>query len=246
MRILEAILAAALCADTAALPSLRHLTYDVSYRTLLTSDTANIVISPPRVRRGQSSTTVVNNAPQITSEAVDKRAERIEIDVVAVTKDGGLVVDASVEGTERKAPKARIAILRDGSLSYDPKATVLEEERRLCALLRRDGFDHELTAGAYWREPIEEKLAKGKVEYRVLRSAGSTAELEITSQVSFAGASPYDETSRTVTAYDSRLLAPQEATVRLRVRRQNAMTQVVTSDIEIHLVLAEDSFKSKN
>ena len=247
MRISFAVLAAlacgasftAVCAQDVGPAPVRRLVYEVTYRTTSTSETKLSAVSNDRRRVGGQ------YVPNINLQSAAHRTETLAIDVVAVTADGGLVVDAKVDGAERRAPTARIAIFRDGTLSYDPNATVLEEERRLLSLLRRDGFDHELTARMLWREPIEEKLAKGSTEYRVLRADGPLMQIEITRQVFVSGANAYDENSRLVAEYDPYLRAPSKATVQLRVRINPAATQVVIQDTEIDMRLVEDSFKKK-
>lgn len=247
MRVTLAILAALACgaslsaasAQDAPSAPVRRLVYEITFRTTATSETQLSAVSNDRRRAGGQ------YVPDINLQSSARRTETLAINVVAVTADGGLVVDATVDGAERRAPTARIAIYRDGSLSYDPNATVLEEERRLLALLRRDGFDHELTAGTLWREPIEEKLAKGSTEYRVLRTDGPLAQIEITRQVFVSGANSYDENSRMIAEYDPYLRAPSKATVQLRIRITPAATQVVTQDTVIDMRLLEDSFKKK-
>ena len=233
-----------LAAQNVTLKPLRQLVYEVVFSTTLTSDTEVPAFSvPPRRRVNGNSSGLTAYSPQITRQAAARQSGKLHVDVVAITDDGGLVVDASVDGGDRKAPATRIAILRDGTLSYDPNAVVLEEERQLLPLMRRDAFDHDLSAGAYWKEPIEDKQAKGTTEYRVLRAEGQRSQLEITRKLAVTGTSPYDENSRIVADYDAHFLAPQSATLQLRVRRQTAQTQVVTSDTEIRMRLLEDTFR---
>ncbi|MBV8356009.1 MAG: hypothetical protein JO101_11855 [Candidatus Eremiobacteraeota bacterium] len=250
MRVGVAILAALVCgvafapafaADTtAAQPPLRRLVYDVAYSSTASTDTET---SGATVRRRGGFAALPG--PEQTRQMIAHQRETVQIDVVAVTGDGGLVVDASVDGADRHAPPTRIGIYRDGSLTYDPAATVMEEERRLCSMLRRDAFDHELAPGVEWKEPIEEPLAKGMIEYRVVRTEGRRAQLEINRDINVTGASPYDESSRMVTDYDPALLAPQRAVIQMRVRREPSFSQVLTIDTRIEINLQSDTYRDK-
>jgi hypothetical protein len=236
-----------LAAQNTTLKPLRQLVYEVLFSTTLTSNTEAPAFSvPPRRRMGSNNSgAVAAYTPEITRQAAAHQSGKLRVDVVAITDDGGLVVDASVDGGDRKAPATRIAILRDGTLAYDPNAVVLEEERQLLPLMRRDAFDHDLSVGAYWKEPIDNKRVKGTTEYRVLRAEGQRSQLEITRTLAVTGTSPYDENSRIVTDYDAHFLAPQSATLQLRVRRQTASTQIVTSETEIRMRLLEDTFRKR-
>lgn len=235
-----------LAAQEKTLKPLRQLVYEVLFSSTLTSDTENSAFSvSPRRRPGMQGGTVTAYTPELTRQSAAHQSGTMHVDVVAITDDGGLVVDASVDGAERKAPATRIAIMRDGTLAYDPNAVVLEEERQLLPLMRRDAFDHDLSPGAYWKEPIDDKIVKGTTEYRVLRAEGERSQLEITRTLNVTGTKPYDENSRIVTDYDAHYLVPEKATLQLRVRRQTAQTQVVTSDTEIRMRLLEDTFRKR-
>lgn len=211
---------------------IRHLSFAVSYAATkkLETSTTGLTGEGPSVPIRATATTTV-----------DKGDSTLEVDVIAATRDGGLVVDAQVLGPNRKAGKTRFGITADGRLLYDPKAPVLEEETRMLFLLSQGVFAREMGPGTTWHEPIAGRDANGDTEYHILKLDGDRITAEINRSLTVAGAKPYRETSRLLTDYDRHFVTPKTAEVSIHAQSSPGIGQTLYVDTEINFKLTADT-----
>jgi hypothetical protein len=211
---------------------LRTLVYDVSYDALQTQEEKTSGFDAP-------------GAPDVQQQFNVGDVGQLTVDVVAATADGGLVVDTAFAGKTRKDPPLRVAILRDGHLSWDPAKELAPEAIRILPFLARGLVaERAIAAGVSWvtRPPAP---ATGTLTYRIATLDKSIAHLDVQGIVSVPGPPTYDENSNDSTVYDLDHLMPISAEIVVTVRRR--LSGVTTQSTRIHLVakLASDTFANR-
>jgi hypothetical protein len=246
-----AAFAAPLAANAADAPapttSLRHLVYDVSYSARTTHEVKSSGFNggyggsgPPG--EGAGATSGMGTASQYMNG--DDRG-KLTIDIVAATKDGGLVVDTSFAGATNVQPVTRVAIYIDGRLSADPAHPLSPEAARLLPLIAR-GFiaNRDVSPGSSWSVPAPAP-AKGSTTYRVQSSDGSRALIAIEGVWSMPGPTGFDESDNGVTTYATDLVSPVSYDVTSRIHRQLSIDQSMTTSAHVIATLVSDSFAKK-
>lgn len=170
---------------------------------------------------------------------------RITIDIVAVTQDGGLVLDTAYAGKLTQQPATRIALFADGRMSADPSKPLAPSLVYVLPLLAR-GFvaNRTIEPGASWTVAAPPPL-KGSTAYRVTALDGQVATLALEGTSSLAGVNGFSESDRGTARYATDLLVPVSYDVNARIRRQPSIDETVTTDAHIVVTLVSDTFTKK-
>jgi len=242
-------LAASAAGEAPAAP-LRSLVYDITYSAHSTHEkktsgfnsaygtgiTAAASSGPAGVSSG-------NGTAGVGLDGTD--AGRLTIDVIAATKDGGLVVDASYTSKLSTQPKMRVALFPDGRLSADPNVRLGTEALHILPLLSR-GFiaDRDVSPGSSWTVQAPPP-AKGSTTYRVSQLHEQQATIVLEGSMSVPGVSGFDESDRGTTTYATDLISPVSYDLNARIRRQIGVEETITTDTHITATLVHDSFAKK-
>jgi hypothetical protein len=169
----------------------------------------------------------------------------LTVDVVGISQDAGLVVDASFAGKISSHPPIRVAIFADGRLSFDPQKTLAAPAARLLPLLAR-GFvaGRDVSAGSTWKTEFAAP-AKGSVTYRVSELNGEVATIVMDGDIRMTGPRGYDETDHGTTAYATDRLCPVRFDLTARSRHQASADQYVTENAHLTATLVSDTFAKK-
>ena len=211
---------------------LRTLVYDVTYDALQTQEEQTSGFDAP-------------GAPNIQQQFDVGDAGALTVDVVAATADGGLVVDTAFAGRNRKDAPMRVAIFRDGRLSWDPAKDLAPAAIRLLPFLARGLVaGREIAAGVSWVTPPPAP-GTGTLTYRITSLDRSIAHLDMHGLVNVPGTPAYDESANDATVYDVEHLMPISAEIDVTVRRR--LNPATTQSTHIHLVakLASDTFAKR-
>ncbi len=215
---------------------LRTLTYDVSYTLQTSRDTHVSGLTGGDLHTTESGRAAVQRGFTSTDYG------RLQIDVIAAPADGTLVVDAAYSGRESVQPAIRIAIFRDGTITYDPKRLLSAQARRIVPLLSRGILaDRDVSAGASWTTPLA-RPATGNTTYRVNQRQESRVTLAIVADFTVPGPSGYEEHDDGTTTYALDVLCPVTYDGRFRVRQQISPEQLESSDSRVTATLVSDSF----
>ena len=169
----------------------------------------------------------------------------ITANVVAFSGDGGLVVDASFAGKSATQPPVRVAIFRDGALSYAPGADLAPEVARVLPLLARGIVaERDVSVGSTWTIPSAPP-AKGASTYHVTAVNGDTATFGIDIDVSVPGPKGFDEHGKATAVYDTARLCPTRYDLTATSRHTPTMDQYVTSNAHLTATLVSDSFAKR-
>jgi hypothetical protein len=170
---------------------------------------------------------------------------RLTIDVVAITQDGGLVVDATYAGRLSNQPKTRVALYPDGRLAADPTKQLGPEALHVLPLLAR-GFiaNRDVSPGSSWTV-VAPPPAKGVTTYRVSQLNGEMATIALEGSISVPGVNGFDETDRGTTTYATDLVSPVSFDLTARIRRQLGVDESVTTNTHMTVTLVSDSFAKK-
>lgn len=233
------VLAAPRTARAADARPLRTLTYDVSYTLQTSRDTRVSGLTGGDPHTTESGRAAVQRGFTSTDYG------RLQIDVIAAPADGTLVVDAAYAGRESVQPVIRIAIFRDGTITYDPKRLLSAQARRIVPLLARGILaDRDVGAGASWTTPLA-RPANGTTTYRVSQRQESRVTLAIAADFTVPGPSGYEEHDDGTTTYALDVLCPLSYDGRFRVRHQISPDQLESSDSRVIATLVSDSFAPK-
>ena len=170
---------------------------------------------------------------------------RLTIDVVAITQDGGLVVDATYAGKLSNQPKTRVALYPDGRLAADPTKQLGPEALHVLPLLAR-GFiaNRDVSPGSWWTVAAPPP-AKGVTTYRVSQLNGDQATIALEGSISVPGINGFDESDRGTTTYATNLVSPISFDLTARIRRQLGIDESVTTNTHMTVTLVSDSFAKK-
>jgi hypothetical protein len=192
---------------------------------------------------GPAGTAVGHGLVERTSTASDDGT--LTVNVVGVSQDAGLVVDASFAGKSSSQPPIRVAIFADGRLSYDPQKSLTPPAVRLLPLLAR-GFvaGRDVSPGSTWKTELQAP-AKGSVTYRVSNLQGEVATIVMEGEIKVTGPRGYDETDRGTTTYATDRLCPMQLDLTARSRHQASAEQYVTENAHLTATLVSDTFAAK-
>jgi hypothetical protein len=169
----------------------------------------------------------------------------LQVDVIAATGDGGLVVDVTYEGREARQPVLRVAILPDGRLLFDPKRQLSAQARRLLPMLSRGMLaNRDVSPGSEWSTPFAAP-ARGETKYRITHVDDRRAQITITADAIVSGPSGYDEHADGTTTYATDVLCPTAYDIRIRVRQQLTPETLESSDAHVTATLVRDTFAKR-
>ncbi|MBC5809658.1 MAG: hypothetical protein GIW95_02190 [Candidatus Eremiobacteraeota bacterium] len=236
-------------ADAPSLPSLRHLVFtaNISMLDAFEKQLDNIPHSSSAVTTSRNGGSVRSGPDMgnVTARSKTRTAAKTQIvcDIVAATPDAGLVVDIREDGSERRAPSARVAVLANGRLSYAPEAVVNPEEVAVLQLLARGVVGAQAhDVGASWTISDDGTDYRSKMVFRVTgASAPDTVRLDLDQEFRSGGAHSYGGTLHGKLEYDPTKLVPRKAALESKTRIQTADSYRVV-DLTIDLALVEDSF----
>ena len=236
---------AALCADAPSPPPLRSLVFDVTYSAHSKHEKKTSGFNGGYGGDPGSGGAGVSGSGTAAIAVDGSDSGRLTIDVIAATKESGLVVDAQYSGKLGSQPKMRIALFADGRLSADPTKTIDPAVLHVLPLLAR-GFiaNRDVNPGSSWTIAAPPPM-KGSTTYRVTALDGQYATLALEGSRSMSGASGFDETDRGTTKYATDLVVPVSYDVTSRIRRQLAMDESVTTDAHLTVTLVSDTFAKK-
>jgi hypothetical protein len=169
----------------------------------------------------------------------------LTIEIVAATKDGGLVVDTAYAGRLSSQPRTRIALYPDGRLVADPSKPLGPEALHILPLLAR-GFiaDRDVSPGSSWTVAAPPP-AKGSTTYRVSRLDGDQATIALEGSITLPGVNGFDESDRGTTTYATNLISPVSYDLNARIRRQLGVDESITTDTHMKVTLVSDTFAKK-
>jgi hypothetical protein len=231
-------------AQSGAQPVIRRLVYDVRSSSTL------------RKEERQSGLGYLNQATrQIVNESSGgnfnsatfsmRNSGRMEIDIVAVTRDGGLVADVRLSGDNVNMGKTRIAILSDGVLGYNPALELPVEVQHVLPLLGREVIAGH-AVGDLWKMPLRGKNVKGDNTFRITGEAGAEkVNVEMTTSMQITGTPHVDESSRTTAVYSSRLTNPISVSYTGLLHKRSTTQVLETIDLTVDATLVEDTFASR-
>ncbi len=214
-----------------ALKVLRHLSFTIgTYVENRTDTKVSGIEGPP------------SGTASDTGTAVGKGS--ISVDVMAVTGDGGIVVDVSEDTDTRKAAPVRVAILNN-RLLYDPKSDVTEEETDILRFLSRTFVKAgELDVGTTWDDNAQTAQSVDHSTYRVtaVDADAKTIDVAIDETTSVSGPRGFEGRTEGTVTYDTAVLVPLSLTLSTR-RRSTQPGQLTTVDVKLTSRLTSDSFR---
>ncbi len=224
---------AAFAADAPGAPKpLRTLVYDVNYDAMQTQEEKTSGFDAP-------------GAPNAQQEIAVGDVGQLTIEVVAATADGGLVVDTAFEGKIRKDARMRVAIFRDGRLSWDPAKELAPAAIRMLPFLARGLVaERSIAPGTSWVSPAPSP-GIGNLTYRITALDQSLAHLDVQGIVNVPGPPTYEESTTDSTVYDVDHLMPVSAEIVVTVRRRLNGTTTQSTRIHLTAKLAHDTFTGR-
>jgi hypothetical protein len=234
-----ALLACAGPARAADAPKpLRVLVYDVAYSTTT-------------VRREHTSGFSTSGSGIGTgSGAIDRRfgsddRGTLTVAIIAATADGGLVADASFVGKSITQTVIRVAIAKDGSLSYDPKRQLSGQAMGLLPFLSRGLIaERDVNPGSTWSVAALAPAA-GTTTYRVSTVDGNRATLEIDASITTKGGSGFTESVQGKSVYATDLLSPVSIDLHTVIRRALSIDLADTTDARLSATMVSDTFAKR-
>ena len=228
-----AFAASTTAADAAAKP-LRTLTYDLE---MTIGNVREIHIDAI----GTAGSGVSNTGAALESKG------SINVDVIAVTGDGGMVVDVSENASNRSHAKVRVAIAKGGAVVYDPKQTdnVTVEEFALLSWLSRGFYAPPADPpGTTWDTDASAQNVTGKNHYRVISVSGDTVTLDCRTEERKGGVDSFDMTRIGTLVYDMKMVVPRSATFQ-EINHSQRLGHYDTTNVSVTLKLANDTFAKK-
>jgi hypothetical protein len=217
---------------------LRVLVYDVAY----SSTTVRREHTSGFTNGGMGST---SGSGSVDRRFASENHGRLTVAVIAATSDGGLVVDASFVGTSITQPVIRVAILKDGSLSYDPKAQPSAQALRLLPFLSRGLIaERDVNTGSTWSVQAFAPAA-GATTYRVTAFDGTRATLEFDESITVNGASGFTESAQGKTVYATDLLSPISIDLHTVIRHDVSIDLADTTDSRLSATMVSDTFAKR-
>ncbi|MBV8152333.1 MAG: hypothetical protein JOY59_12310 [Candidatus Eremiobacteraeota bacterium] len=231
--------------ENASLPVLRHLVFDIRSSSTLRQDRRRSGLSYLDPGTQQMVNPTGGNYDTISVSS--RNLGQLIVDVIAATQDGGLVVDATLDGDTTKMGKTRIAIFPDGRLSYNPSLDLPPEVLRVLPLLgRRVVTGHDV--GDTWTVPLPGKNVKGENDFRITGEApGDNLNVELQTSMQVSGYPHVDESSRTTSVYSPRLTVPMKVSFTGLIHKEDsgASQSLQTINLTVDATLVQDSFAKK-
>jgi hypothetical protein len=231
----------------AAPTPLRTLVYDVLYSSHSLSEeatsgfTSAVSAGNGRGMRRAPTTTTGDATVQRRAEVTDDG--RLTVDVVAATKDGGLVVDAAFAGKVTTQPPIRVAIFPDGRLSYDPRLALSAQAARVLPFLARGLLaDHDVSPGSTWNAAAPFPGARGSTLFRVTHVQDERADLTVQREMTVTGPRGFSEQDHGNTSYAIDRLCPLELELDAQARHSPSPDQYVTETAHLSAKLISDTF----
>jgi len=215
---------------------LRIIVYDVTYSS-----------STVRHEHTSGFTGYATGGSTTGSGLVDRRfsnddAGTLTVAIVAATPDGGLVADCSFVGKQQSQTTVRVAILKDGSMSYDPKLALSPPAAGLLPFLARGLIaERNVSVDSAWSVPAQAP-ASGETTYKVVATDGVRATLDIVSAIVVKGRSPFTESTSGRTIYATDLLSPISLDLHSTLRRDVSPEMSDTIDSYLTAKLRSDVF----
>ncbi len=259
LRVVATVLLATLLAAPASAATsggarpVRTLSFSVEVRVSELRETPGEGIRPTRpttpvkgrmVRGGTGTTT---GSGERALGATLKATGSIDVEVVSITDDAGLVLDVSENALDRMRPKVRMVLGPDGALLYDPKnaPNVSEEEIAVVRWLARGFYgDHPTDLGTAW---TVDQSANGHVDlehYRVVAHDAHNVTLDYALEEKVPGAAGYSATREGSLVYDTALVVPLKAAFLSEAHRQVGAAYETTRT-SVTLALVADSFAKR-
>lgn len=164
----------------------------------------------------------------------------MKIDVVAVTGDGGLVVDASYSGKVTQQAPVRVAIYSDGRLSFDPKNSPCPQAVYVLPLLARGLFgQRDIEKGTTWTTKIDSPATT--TTYRVVAVDAPVATLSIERDLTTGGSRGYQEHQTGTLRYAIDMLTPLRIDMFIH-SRGTTPDRIETADTHLLATLKSDTF----
>jgi hypothetical protein len=177
-------------------------------------------------------------------DASQTRKGTISADVVAVTADGGIVVDISEDTDNRKAAVARVGI-QGNKLVFDANRDLTVEETDVLRFLSR-GFvkDGEVAAGTMWTSDVKNGGGSETGRYTVTAVDADAKTIDVAIAVTMVvnGPNGFDGTTSGTLKYDLATLVPLAFTLHTR-QVTRGMGTVATIDTNVTSTLGADSFR---
>ena len=221
---------------------LRHLlfTYDSGITSVFEQKTSGLQV----ISSNQGGTGMVGVSGSATQRANSSTIDRgtIVADVLSATSDGGLLLETSDLGRERRWPTTKVGIREDGALLVSNGADLSEEQRQLLVFLARGLLDGTPEVGHVWRtEARAVKNASDVTTYTITGIDDPIAHIALDRVASDRGLRGFDLHLTGTLDYDWRKSVPKSAQTHsiLHSQRAEGLTTVTT---DITLALAEDSF----
>lgn len=167
-------------------------------------------------------------------------AGTMRVDVVAVTADGGLVVDTSYAGKVTNQPAVRVAIFPDGRLGFDPAKAPCPQALYVLPMLARKVFaDRDLEKGSSWSTKIDAPAAT--TTYRVVDVDTPVATIAVDRTLVAGTSRDYQEHETGTMRYATDLLTPLRMDMFIHSRRAT-LERIETADTHLLATLKSDSF----
>lgn len=167
-------------------------------------------------------------------------AGTMTIDVVAVTADGGLVVDTSYAGKVTQQGPIRVAVYSDGRLGFDPKKGPCPQALYVLPMLARKLFgERDIEKGSTWSTKIDSPAAT--TTYRVTNVEDAIATLNVERDLTAGGSPGYHEHETGTLRYATDLLTPLRMDMFIHSRRET-LDRIETADTHLLATLKSDSF----
>lgn len=232
-----ALLGAAANAAEAPRP-LRVLVFDVTYSARSTRAVKTSGMAPNAHGIGTHNLSGSGNAVR-EMDGIDHG--KLEVDVVAATAEGALVVDAAFAGTNSQPP-VRVVVFSDGRLSWNPVQPLGPAALRVLPLLARGLMtDKDVSPGSSWSVAAAPPQ-KGALTYSVRHVEGDRATIEIEGTRGVSGSDEYEHAS---TLYAVDLLAPISLAFDARIHRQIGVDDSLTTEAHLTATLVSDTFAKK-
>jgi hypothetical protein len=235
-------LAAPVAAADSKLPVLRHLVYSVVVGASGTTE-ARLEGSALGSVYGSNSANLGEPGKEQQSTSVQERGQ-LTADVVAVTNDGGLVIDVSEAAGHRSGPVTRVGVQADGSLVYPPEAVLTDEEMELLRLMSRGIANPPARdIGTTWTFDSSNTSATYQTHFRVTgQPAPDQLQLDVNAAFSSKGVHNIEGATSGKVTYDFQHVVPLRATLDKHMSG-SIFGKDSNARVSIDLALVQDSFQ---
>jgi hypothetical protein len=139
----------------------------------------------------------------------------------------------------------RVAILKDGSLSYDPKTQLSGQAMVLLPFFSRGLIaERDVNPGSTWSVQAFAPAA-GATTYRITAVDGMRATLEVDASITMKGGSGFTESVQGKTVYATDLLSPISIDLHTVIRRDLSIDLADTTDSRLSATMVSDTFAKR-